>query len=98
MPQGGGDAVRQAFIGGYLAAGVLPDLLPHFVDVVIPCESGWRIDPGGFHLGLAQFNPDSWARVAARTGYWDWRDPWQHGYNVAVWASLTTPSQQWSCW
>ena len=84
---------------------MLPELLPHFLLVVggpTPAcetgESGWRVDPPGFHLGLSQFNPGSWDRVASVTGYWDWRDPWQHGYNVAVWASMTEPAEQWSCW
>jgi len=68
---------------------------------MIQCESSWRIDPGGYHLGLAQFDPGTWAVVSAITGYTDWRDPFSQGYNVAVWASMVSPgtSAGWPyCW
>ncbi|KKN02113.1 hypothetical protein LCGC14_1121160, partial [marine sediment metagenome] len=71
------------------------------IDAMIFCESTWRIDPGGQHLGLAQFDPGTWAVVSGITGYTDWRDPFSHGYNVAVWASMVSPgtSAGWpNCW
>lgn len=61
------------------------------IDAMILCESSWRIDPGGFHLGLAQFDPGTWAIVSAITGLTDWRDPYAQGYNVAVWSGMVSP-------
>lgn len=73
----------------------------HFVTVVIPCESSWRLDPPGAYLGLAQFDPRTWAQAAEVTGYTDWRDPYHQGVNVAYWASVVDPSGYggwWECW
>ena len=78
-----------AFFDGYRAgAGQYPE---ERIDALIWCESSWRVDPGGYHLGLGQFDPGTWATVSAITGYTDWRDPFSHGYNVAVWASMVSP-------
>jgi len=49
----------------------------------------------GFHLSLTQFAPSTWGHVAAITGLWNVYDPYEHGYNAAVWASLSDPYQQW---
>ena len=73
------------FARGYADAGGPPELIDHLVYNVIPCESGWQVEPpySGF-LGLAQFHPDTWARA----GGGDWRDPYQQGANVATWIRL----------
>ncbi len=86
------------FFEGYREAGGLDD---ERVAAMIFCESSWRIDPGGWHLGLAQFAPGTWATVSAITGYTDWRDPYHQGANVAVWASMVSPGTTagWpNCW
>lgn len=99
--------VRSAFIAGYRDAGGNPVYLEHFLNVVIPCESGWQpsaVSSGG-HLGLAQFSERSWAV----SGGGDWRDAHQQGANVARWVALTIDAaspgereyvklQQWSTW
>ncbi|OGS01160.1 MAG: hypothetical protein A2V88_08750 [Elusimicrobia bacterium RBG_16_66_12] len=76
-------SLREAFLAGYAAVGGPPEWAAHLTDVVIPCESGWDTDPFGYHLGLAQFAPDTWAR-AARPGA-DWRDAWEQGWAVGNW-------------
>ncbi|KKM24901.1 hypothetical protein LCGC14_1600330, partial [marine sediment metagenome] len=76
------------FFEGYREAGGLDDKR---VAAMIRCESSWRVDPGGRHLGLAQFDPGTWATVSAITGYTDWRDAYSQGFNVAVWASMISP-------
>ncbi len=71
------------------------------IDAMIQCESSWRIDPGGSHYGLAQFDPGTWATVSAITGLTDWLDPYQQGFNTATWASLIDPGNRagWpTCW
>jgi len=57
------------------------------VNVVVPCESSWRLDPLGYYLGLAQFHPDTWERA----GGGDYRDPYLQGDHVAVWSNLVDP-------
>ena len=76
------------FFQGYRAAGGQDDAR---IDALIWCESSWRLDPGGYHKGLAQFDPGTWATVSKITGYTDWRDAFSQGYNVAVWASMISP-------
>jgi hypothetical protein len=90
-----GDA-RSEFIRGYTDAAGDMQLLGHFLDVVIPCESRWDVGAvsAGGHLGLVQFAADSWAKA----GGGDWRSAYQQGANTARWARMTTPSEQWSCW
>ncbi len=71
------------------------------IAAMIQCESKWVIDPVGYHLGLAQFSPGSWATVSAITGLADWTSAYAQGYNTAVWASLVDPgsSAGWPyCW
>lgn len=87
-------AIRAEFILGYRAAGGNPAWEGHFVNVVIPCESAWRLDPPGYFLGVAQFHPDTWERA----GGGDWTDAYTQGANVARWSSRTNPETQWTCW
>ncbi|KKL14172.1 hypothetical protein LCGC14_2518400 [marine sediment metagenome] len=95
-PRDGG--IRDAFFDGYRSAGGQDDAR---IDALIWCESSWRLDPGGAHLGLSQFDPGTWATVSAITGYTDWRDPFSQGYATATWASMVDPgtSAGWpTCW
>jgi hypothetical protein len=71
------------------------------VVAMVKCESSWRVDPGGYHLGLAQFDPGTWAIVSAITGLADPYSAYHQGYNVAEWASMVSPgtSAGWPhCW
>ncbi len=61
------------------------------IDAMVQCESSWQLDPGGFHLGLAQFGPGTWATVSAITGLALPYNPYHQGYNVAVWSSMISP-------
>lgn len=79
-------ASQAEFRRGYRAAGGDPDWEGHVVNVVIPCESSWNVDPGGPHLGLAQFSEDTWAK-ASRPGA-DYRDPYEQGWAVATWMGM----------
>ena len=80
---------RDCFFLGYRdAAGQYPEEL---IDAMVLCESSWRIDPRGYHLGLAQFSPGTWATVSAITGLADPYNPYHQGYNVAVWSSMISP-------
>jgi hypothetical protein len=91
-------AVVDEFSRGFTDAGGDSATLRRFVEKIVPCESGWQIDPGGYHLGLAQFNPESWASVASVTGFYDWHDPWQMGYNTWTWVTMTDSIEsQWAC-
>ncbi len=86
------------FFEGYFAAGGLDE---EGIAAMIWCESSWRIDPGSYHLGLAQFDPGTWATVSAITGFADPYNPYHQGFNVAVWASMISPGTTagWpSCW
>ena len=58
---------------------------------MVQCESSWQRDPGGYHLGLAQFGPETWATVSATTGLALPYNPYHQGYNVAVWSSMISP-------
>ncbi len=61
------------------------------IDAMVQCESSWQLDPGGYHLGLAQFSPGTWATVSAITGFTDPYNLYHQGYNVAVWSSMISP-------
>ena len=77
------------FFEGYRdAGGQYPEAR---IDAMIFCESSWRLDPGGSHLGLAQFDPGTWATVSAITSFADPYNPYHQGFNVAVWASMISP-------
>ncbi len=89
------------FRQGYQDFGGRPEWEDRFVDVVIPCESEWQVDPAGRYLGLAQFAPDSWATAGVATGLTDYRNPYHQGANVAWWSNATDPggSGGWAeCW
>jgi hypothetical protein len=53
---------------------------------VIPCESRWDVDPPGYHRGLLQFDPGTWAKCA-RPGA-DYRDPFEQGWCAATWLNM----------
>ncbi len=61
------------------------------IDAMVRCESSWQIDPGGYHLGLAQFSPGTWANVSGITDLALPYNPYHQGYNVAVWSSMISP-------
>lgn len=91
-------AVEDQFFAGYRAAGGTAEA---HIWRVVNCESTWRIDPPGEHLGLAQFEEGTWWKVAAITGYTDWLNPYHQGYNAATWASMIDPGSTagWpGCW
>ena len=77
------------FARGYEDAGGPTALLDHFIHVVIPCESGWDLDPSGAHVSAAQFSPDTWAR-ARRTPDADSTDPYEVGFAVGSWLRMIT--------
>ena len=95
-PEGAGQTAPQAeqesavaFFQGYRAgAGQYPE---ERIAAMIGCESSWRLDPGGWHRGLAQFDPGTWATVSGITGFADPYNAFHQGYNVAVWASMVSP-------
>jgi len=86
--QGPSDTYTQFFDGYRAAHGQYPE---ERIAAMIQCESSWRLDPGGWHRGLAQFDPGTWATVSAITGYADPYNAFHQGYNVAVWASMVSP-------
>jgi hypothetical protein len=79
------------FFEGYHAAGGQDE---ERIDAMIQCESSWRLDLGRHYLGLAQFDPGTWATVSAITGYTDWRDAFSQGFNTATWASMVDPGSR----
>ncbi len=90
---------RGDYFAGYRDAGGAGWLEAH-LDALVWCESRWLpwVVGAGGHLGLAQFSPETWATVAARTGLWDWTDPYSQGVNTAELMRLAEPAGQWSCW
>lgn len=94
-------SVQQQFIDGYTAAGVAQQWLDHFLYVVVPCESGWIVNPGGYHYGLCQFDPGTWNTVAGISDCWDYFSPYCQGFNAAIWSSMIDPGSTagWPwCW
>ena len=87
------------FFQGYIDGGApYPEAR---VAAMVQCESKWVTDPGGYFLGLAQFERGTWATVSALTGLGDWLNPYHQGFNTAAWASLVDPSTSagWPvCW
>lgn len=77
----GSDIVGE-FIQGYRDFGGDPSW-EGTVLAMVECESTWRVDPPGPHLGLAQFAFSTWL-LAARPGA-DYRDPYEQGWAVASW-------------
>ena len=95
-------AKQASFLEGYRGGGGDPAWEQRVLSMV-ECESGWRLDPPGTHLGLAQFAPGTWETVAGISGFWDYTNPYHVGYNVAVWMGMIAPdygsSQGWpNCW
>ncbi len=80
---------RDCFFLGYRdAGGQYPE---GQIDAMVQCESSWRLDPDGYHLGLAQFSPGTWTTVSAITDLALPYNPYHQGYNVAVWSSMISP-------
>lgn len=77
-------ALVDRFLEGYRYAGGPPAFEIHLVRDVIPCESGWNVDPGPGHYGLAQFAKGTWEAARCSPDA-DWRDPWEQGCAVASW-------------
>lgn len=82
-PVSGLGALVDAFLGGYRAGGGDPAYEGQVLRM-ISCESGWNTDSGGYHYGLAQFAPGTWAAACCSPGA-DWRSPWEQGCAVASW-------------
>ncbi len=81
--------VLGAFFQGYRdAGGRYPE---ERIAAMIQCESSWRVNPPGSHLGLAQFSPGTWATVSGITGFADLYNPFHQGFNTATWASMVSP-------
>lgn len=83
-------AIAAVFIAGYRDAGGRPAWEGNFINIVIPCESDWQLDPPGYYLGLAQFNPWTWAAA----GGGDYTDPYLQGHHVAVWSNRVDPASR----
>lgn len=97
------EIIVAAFLEGYRDGDGDPAWEAHLVDVVLPCESEWRLNPPGIHLGPAQFARSTWETVAGISGFWDYTDPYHVGYNVALWMARIAPhygsSAGWpGCW
>lgn len=78
------------FVAGYEQAQGDPNYLGAAL-VTVYCESRWILDPGGAHLGLAQFTQDSWEK-ARRAPDADPYDAFEQGWAVARWISLIYPT------
>ena len=90
------------FLRGYRDGGGDP-AWEQRVLAMVNCESDFRLDPPGTHLGPAQFEPGTWETAAAVSGLWDYTDPYHVGYNVAVWLAMIPgrwgTSEGWpNCW
>ena len=73
----------EAFLAGYFTGGGDPTWEQRVLSMV-ECESGWRLDPPGPHLGLAQFAPGTWEQASCSPEA-DYRDPWEQGCAVVNW-------------
>lgn len=81
-------SIIEAWQRGYHEFNGNPAYESHFIEDVIPCESGWRIDPGNpSYIGPMQWHPDSWARASAGTGLTDRYDFYAHGAATAWWVA-----------
>ena len=83
---GAGEAVCDAFLAGYRFGGGDPAWEQRLI-AVIQCESGWHLNPLGPHLGLAQFDPETWEKAKCSPDS-DWRDAWEQGCAVARWMAM----------
>jgi len=73
--------IQQRFLLGYRERHGNPGYEQLLLFRVIPCESGWNLNPVGYYYGLAQFDPGTWASHAP-PGY-SYTDPWAQGWAVA---------------
>ena len=92
--------VRAEFVRGWRDAGGVEGWLPHVLDNVIPCESGWDVNAynwaGPYH-GLGQWLWSTWWSIANITGYWELSDPYHQGFNFAYKTSRDGGGE-WGCW
>lgn len=94
------------FLSGYRAEGGPPQYEEHFVDIVIPHESGGNpnADNHSGHRGLTQFSESTWENLMDVPYFPNVFDPYQHGRAAArlVLYILRTPGStfrgQWSTW
>ena len=92
------------FRQGYRDHGGNPAWEDHVIyDVILGCEhkSGWEWLGGNEYLSIAQFHPDTWARVASATGLDDPTNLYHVGANVAYWSNRVDPGSTagWPvCW
>lgn len=96
------ESPQARFVAGYEAVGGDSNLLGEALSMVY-CESRWVADPGGAHLGYAQFTQGSWEK-ARRAPDANPYDAYEQGWAVARWISLIYPmppksSAGWAvCW
>lgn len=85
------------FVRGYEAAGGNLDQLGGAL-VMVYCESRWHPrDPGGVHVGVSQFSPDTWAK-ARRGPEADYRDPYEQGWATATWLRMIASPRSTAGW
>lgn len=78
------DESQQRFFEGYRSAGGNPEYEQRLLNHVIPCESGWQIDPGNpMYLGMGQFTPGTWESYSRFGADTDPFDSWEQGWAVA---------------
>ena len=82
-------SVVSLFLEGYRHGGGESQWEEHLMDV-IQCESSWRLDPPGIHLGLAQFTPRTWEKARCSIDA-DYRNPFDQGCAVARWMRKIKP-------
>ena len=76
------------FLSGYRDWGGREEWLRHFVEDVLPCESGeWGAWYANGYVSRAQFDPGSWATAIQHTGLDDPADPYHVGAAVAWWGN-----------
>ena len=95
------DTLTHNFLRGYFAGGGDPAWEDRVLSMV-ECESDWKLDPLGPHLGLAQFAPGTWEKAKCFPDA-DYRSAWEQGCAVANWMQQILgrwgTSEGWpSCW
>ena len=85
LPTAEGDLDGDAlFSRGFIDGGGDPGLLRHLLEDLLPCEGGSSWDhEDAYHVSRAQFAHGTWNAAARATGRWDFRDPYDVGFNVA---------------
>jgi LysM repeat protein len=90
--------VKEEFAAGYRSAGGPEAHLPHILEKVIRCESGYNVrayNGAGPFYGLMQFLPTTWNAA----GGGDWFSAYQQGANTARLLKTRNPLTQWPvCW